>query len=96
MVKKIKKVQKEGKSPKSTNYHFTINNKKPILPVQTILLTDLVSCFLFQLFFTFRKLDLRLCFYRRVNFKQLFCNGSPFFLDKNAIPYPLPLWGPQY
>jgi len=79
MAKKIKKVQKEGKSPKSTNYHFTINNKKPILPVQTILLTDLVSCFLFQLFFTFQKLDLRLCFYRRVNFKQLFCNGSPFF-----------------
>ena len=23
MVKKIKKVQKEGKSPKSTNYYFT-------------------------------------------------------------------------
>ena len=61
MVKKIKKVQKEGKGPKSTNYNFTINNKKLMLPVQTIFADR--SCFshLFQLF-SARKLDLRLVF----------------------------------
>ena len=43
MVKKIEKVQKEGKEPKSTNYNFTINNEKPLLPVQTIFAER--SCF---------------------------------------------------
>ena len=43
MVKKIKKVQKKGKGPKSTNYNFTINNKKLMLPVQNIFADR--SCF---------------------------------------------------
>ena len=40
---KIKKVQKEGKCPKGTNYNFTINNKKLMLPVQNIFADR--SCF---------------------------------------------------
>merc|ERR1712107_610298 len=88
--KKIKKVQKEGKGPKSTNYNFTINNKKLMLPVQTIFAER--SCFFKSISTLFQpwKLDLRLCFYQRVYFKQLICTGSPFFLIKmpSLIPFP--------
>ena len=65
-----------------------------MLPVQNIFADR--SCFshLFQLF-SARKLDLRLCFYRRVYFKQLICNHSPF-LEKMPSFSPFPYMGPQH
>merc|ERR1711936_889696 len=90
--KKIKKVQKEGKEPKSTNYNFTIN---PCSLSKPYSLKDLVSSNLFQLFFSPGKLDLRfICFYQRVYFKQLICTGSPFFWVKMPSLIPFPYWSP--
>ena len=86
MVKKIKKVQKEGKNPKSTNYHFTINNKKPILPVQTILLTDLVFLIYFNSFHL-ENLTSGYAFIGELTLNNYFAT-VPLFLEKNAIPYP--------